>query len=453
MNKQVKGRPISREVEFAGIKFKSPIGVTAVAFPCGEGVTPEMHAEGILKHAEASAGFICTPGHQFATDETIAKLRKKAVPEESPAFKGNGMRWLRAEAIGGKHGIEGAYYFATPFWLNPEQDKIVAGHYEKVIKLLGEKKPKDVRLIAAFAGYGDFAETYVEAAIRAEQLGADLIELNASCSMPLSTKSTIDYFFSRKYPLRMVGVAVGDHADLVAKITREVVKAVNIPVGWKLSPEMGLTRLVEMVRGIRDAGGTWVSTCNGAMTIMPPDIYNRGKPLWPFCDANPFVAAGGPWLRRDCYKFIAGIAKFVPGIDILAVGGIFTPEHSVEAMMLGAKLVGLCTGVIYRGRRLIRQTNTFLNSFAQEQGYEKIEDIIGLGQKYIKPIEEVDIKAGKTMAQLDSDKCTGCGVCLDLCLAFHSEDGLISIKEENCNGCGCCVMVCPANAIKLVLTE
>lgn len=209
-----------------------------------------------------------------------------------------------------------------------------------------------------------------------------------------------------------------------------------------------------MVRDIRDAGGTWVSTLNGALGITPPDIYNQGKPLWPFCDGSPFVMTTGPWLRRDCYKFVAGLTKYVPGIDIMAAGGIFAPEHCVEAMMLGAKLAGLCTGVIYKGRNLIRRCNAFINSFMQEQGYEKIEDIVGLAQKYIIPLEEVDLMVGKVIAQLDSSKCTGCGICLDnMCVAFYPEDGFVKIKEENCNGCGGCVIMCPVNAIKLVLKE
>lgn len=453
MKKQGEGKAVNQEIEFAGIKFRSPIGVAAVGYPCGEGVTPEMHAEGILKHAEAGASFICTPGHQFATDETIAKIRDKAVPEKFPPYERNQMRWLRAGTAGKGYGIEGAYFFLTPFILNHEYDKKRNAHTEKVIKLLGENKPKGVRLIANASGYGNFTETYVDAAKRAERLGADLIELNDSCPMPLSSKGALDYFATKKYPLRMLGTAVGDHPDIVANITREVVKAVNIPVGWKLAPETGLTRIVPMVKGIKDAGGTFISTLNGALGIAPPNIYDRGKPLWPFSDGNPFALISGPWLRRDNYKFVAGIAKYVPGIDIMAAGGIFTPEHSVEAMMLGAKLVGLCTGVIYKGRRLIRQTNNFLNSFAQEQGYEKIADIIGLGQQYIKPIEEVDVNAGKTLAKLDSEKCTGCGICLDLCIAFSSNDRVVKIKKENCSGCGGCVMVCPANALELVLKE
>ena len=454
MNKQDKGKPVSQKIEFAGIEFRSPIGVTAMGMPWGGEITPEMHAEVILKHAEAGAGFISTPGQMFSTEETIAKLREKAAPEEYPPYERGGTRFLKAETAEPPFVAEGAYTLYTPFMLTHEHIKMGYAYSTKLISLLAEKKPKDVRLIGNVGGLGDFPESYVDGAKTLEQLGVDLIELNCSCPLPLSTSHTVDYFSSRKYPLRMVGVAVGEHPDLVANITREVVKAVNIPVGWKLAPETGFPRIVEMVKGIKDAGGTWVSTLNGALGIAPPDIYNHGKPLWAFCDGNPFVMISGPWLRRDCYKYVAGITKYVPGIDIIATGGISSPKHCIEAMMLGAKLVGTLTGVIYRGRNLIRRTNVFINSFMQEQGYERIEDFVGLGQKYIKPLEEIDLMVGKVTAQLDSTKCTGCGICLDdLCVAFYSEDGFVKIKEEDCSGCGGCVLGCPVNAIKLVRKE
>lgn len=454
MAKEYGGKTVNTEIEFAGIKFKSPIGVPAVGIPMGLEVTPEMHVEVILKHAEAGASFITTPGFMYSADETVAKLQTMAVPEEYPVYHRSQLRFLRADKTDAPFETEGAYSMATPFMLTHEHNKLGYAYSQELIKLLVEKKPKDVRLIANVAGLGDFPETYVEAAKMVEQFGVDLIELQASCPGPLATKGTVDYFLSKKYPLRMVGIAVGDHPDLVAKITREVVKAVNIPVGWKLTGETGFPRVVDMVRGIRDAGGTWVSTLNVSFAIMPPDIYNRGKPLWPFCDDNPFVGASGSWLRKDCYKFAAGIAKFVAGIDIMATGGISAPEHCVEAMMLGAKMVGLCTGLIYQGRSLIRRANAFIHSFMQEQGYERIEDFVGLGQEYIKPCEEVVPIIGKVVAELDPAKCTGCGICLDnLCVCFYSEGGFIKINQENCSGCGGCLLMCPADAIKLVLRE
>ncbi len=48
-----------------------------------------------------------------------------------------------------------------------------------------------------------------------------------------------------------------------------------------------------------------------------------------------------------------------------------------------------------------------------------------------------------------SDKCTGCGSCLDVCPtdAMHMENGLAVITME-CIDCGACPRFCPEGAIK-----
>lgn len=48
-----------------------------------------------------------------------------------------------------------------------------------------------------------------------------------------------------------------------------------------------------------------------------------------------------------------------------------------------------------------------------------------------------------------SDRCTGCGTCLDVCPveAIRIEDGRAKITIE-CMDCGACLSVCPEGAIK-----
>jgi electron transport complex protein RnfB len=65
------------------------------------------------------------------------------------------------------------------------------------------------------------------------------------------------------------------------------------------------------------------------------------------------------------------------------------------------------------------------------------------------------IKPSDFIAQVDNDKCDGCGVCLSRC-KFYA----IEIKNEksvtiaaNCKGCGLCATGCPTGARKLVLRD
>jgi len=56
-------------------------------------------------------------------------------------------------------------------------------------------------------------------------------------------------------------------------------------------------------------------------------------------------------------------------------------------------------------------------------------------------------------AEVESDECNGCALCLDRCffeaLSMEEEEGLAVIDEEKCMGCGLCQVVCPTDAIAM----
>lgn len=55
------------------------------------------------------------------------------------------------------------------------------------------------------------------------------------------------------------------------------------------------------------------------------------------------------------------------------------------------------------------------------------------------------------IAEIDPEKCDGCGECVDECpaSAIRIENGKAVIKEALCKGCGACGAVCPTEAINL----
>jgi ferredoxin len=57
------------------------------------------------------------------------------------------------------------------------------------------------------------------------------------------------------------------------------------------------------------------------------------------------------------------------------------------------------------------------------------------------------------MIYVDGEKCTGCGVCEDVCPveAVRVSDGVARIDQDRCNECEACVEACPDEAILVVI--
>ena len=56
-----------------------------------------------------------------------------------------------------------------------------------------------------------------------------------------------------------------------------------------------------------------------------------------------------------------------------------------------------------------------------------------------------------TKPRLDAGRCTGCGLCLDVCPSdvLALENGSITLSRESCFGCDHCAAVCPTGAITI----
>ncbi len=62
--------------------------------------------------------------------------------------------------------------------------------------------------------------------------------------------------------------------------------------------------------------------------------------------------------------------------------------------------------------------------------------------------------SGSDSAEIDADKCTGCGECYRACRfeaiykTSHSQKQVFTIDEMACEGCGVCCLVCPEKAVR-----
>jgi MinD superfamily P-loop ATPase len=58
------------------------------------------------------------------------------------------------------------------------------------------------------------------------------------------------------------------------------------------------------------------------------------------------------------------------------------------------------------------------------------------------------------MAEVDVERCSGCGICEDFCqffaIAVDGESDKATVEVRECMGCGVCETKCPEDAVSLV---
>ncbi len=78
--------------------------------------------------------------------------------------------------------------------------------------------------------------------------------------------------------------------------------------------------------------------------------------------------------------------------------------------------------------------------------------VLTAAKKYPKPAE---LFATNYFAEIVSEQCIGCGVCINRCQmeAIRLENEIAFIDPSRCIGCGLCITRCPSNAAKLIKKE
>jgi len=419
-------------VTFVGKKLRTPLGVAAHAL-----VSPEHDAERLADHlkgyVDAGAAYVHTP---FINPEP------EHPKDKPPAYKFMPVRSPEPFCMQG-------------LLVGCDAENIMCRLNDglKLVELLKKTLPADVPVIANLIGPGADAGGWVEHCKKFEDAGADIIELNVSCPLPASTAEAVAGYAKGELS-QAAGALLGDSPALLGPVVEAVVKGVKIPVGVKLTPETGFPRLVGLAETIKAAGAQFISGINAPITCCPPDIYNGGKAKWVGIDDNFLCAALGPMDRFLCYRNLATLSMFVPGIELTAIGGLTEPEHVVESMMLGAKICEFSSGLFWRGIDIFADTIDFLeNKYMPKMGYKSVEDFIGLGIQYFKPIEEINWRVEDFVATVDDRVCIRCGRCAtSICGARTLEENplRIVIDSRYCTGCGLCQAICPAGAISII---
>lgn len=101
----------------------------------------------------------------------------------------------------------------------------------------------------------------------------------------------------------------------------------------------------------------------------------------------------------------------------------------------------------------------FLERYMDNNGHERLDDLIGVSAKYLGRLSEtMDLGGRREVASVNRDRCTNCGICLKGfgvgCMAEDKKvKGKPVVLEEICGACGFCALLCPLEAISLVRRE
>jgi dihydroorotate dehydrogenase (NAD+) catalytic subunit len=186
---------------------------------------------------------------------------------------------------------------------------------------LEEKLPKLKQTGATVIAnvWGDLEEEYVAVAEALESAaGLAAIELNISCPN-----------------VKKGGMLFGNSPKLTASLVARVRQATRRPLIVKLSPNA--PDLVKSARAARDAGADILSLVNTfvGMAIDP----EAGKPLLSFGTGG----LSGPAIKPLAVRMVYQVAKALPGIPLMGIGGIASLADVLEFFAAGASAVQVGT--------------------------------------------------------------------------------------------------------------
>lgn len=93
--------------------------------------------------------------------------------------------------------------------------------------------------------------------------------------------------------------------------------------------------------------------------------------------------SGSPARDRSTKLINFAYKKYGTKLVIIGVGGVFTAEHAYEKIKAGASLIGMVTGLIFEGPKVVGRINSELLELMSRDGFARITDVIGSDHKIV----------------------------------------------------------------------
>ncbi|MBI5413102.1 dihydroorotate dehydrogenase [Candidatus Peregrinibacteria bacterium] len=311
---------VNLSVNFCGVKFKNPL----------------VLASGILGITASSWRNVVKNGAGGVTTKSIWLTEHKG--HRNPVIIANEHYMLNAVGL---------------------PDAGVEKAREEIGKYLSWKaSPLIVSIVAGkVADFGEIAENIAG-------LKPDIIEVNISCP-------NVEGEFGKPF-----ACVAADAAQVTREVKKRLDKAgVKIPISVKLSPNV--ENIVTIAKAVVDAGADALTVMNSMGPGMAINLEMRAPVL-----ANKVGGLTGPALKPIAINFIHDIYKALPGTPIIGTGGVMTGEDAIEMMMAGATLVGVGTGVYYRGIEIFKKITDEMQSWCKANKISNLVSLIGAVQRH-----------------------------------------------------------------------
>jgi dihydroorotate dehydrogenase (NAD+) catalytic subunit len=223
---------------------------------------------------------------------------------------------------------------------------------------IDEARQSGVPVIVSLFGFS--VSDYSKSARVAETYGADAVELNVSCP-------------------HVSGVSeIGQDPKIVAKVTRSVKRAVDIPVFVKLSPNVA--NIVEIGRAVERAGADAITAIN-TLKGMLIDIHVRQPVL-----SAKIGGLSGPAIKPVAVRCVYELAEKVK-LPIIGVGGIMGWEDAVEFFLAGASAVQIGTAILQKDLKVFSEVAEGLSTYLKANGFRSVSELVGVAHSKFSSLE------------------------------------------------------------------
>ena len=310
--------------------------------------------------------------------------------------------------------------------------------YCEEVKRARKELDPDIRLWVSVGHYsdivkgGDWEKDWARQAKELSLAGADALELHFNTPGVAVAKDRIfDYYQLIRHCTSLIRNAAGKGVKVMVKLA---VESCDVLTSMRAAQAAGADAVGPTAR--------WKAFC---MDLDWRRTQPRPGAGYGGTQANPIV----------CYAVAEGRNNGI-SIPMYAGGGVFSFDQAARLIMAGSDCVQLgalaCSGGTTACKKLIGD----LERWMDRAGYPDLESLRGDALKLFNMSSDFAKARQNALgdayqaAQVDEDKCVGCGRWLDVC--WHEGIALAGKKAQKtgrCIGCGYCFQVCPTGALSV----